>query len=488
MGANFLATVELFDSYIARHKNKITRRAKEDSQKDRLRRRIKQIIEVYELRAFISTISTDADKFAAHCIIMPKVVIVHPDLGVGGAERLIVDAGVALQDKGHQVIYYTCHHDKRRCFEETADGTLRVVVIGAWIPRAIWNRFHALLAYLKIVIVALYLVMFSSHDLVICDQVSSCIPIFKWLDFRNKSQVIFYCHFPDQLLTDRKTLSKRVYRYFIDWFEERSTCMADIILVNSKFTSRTVSKTFKTITQRHLTVLYPCVNLQRLTYQEADSSTCSSLVMKCWNLSRDHFIFLSLNRFERKKNLALAIEAFYEMLSGLKEVESSERPPLKTHLIVAGGYDERIKDCVDYYEHLERMVREQELEPYVTLIRSPSDKEKLVLLSACDTVVYTPENEHFGIVPLESMALSRPVIATASGGPLETVDDGSTGFLCDGEKFSFANAMYELATEPEKSKRMGENGKRRVKKLYSYETFRDKLNDICFPQQLVSLD
>lgn len=32
-----------------------------------------------------------------------KIAFLHPDLGIGGAERLIVDAAVALQQKGHDV-------------------------------------------------------------------------------------------------------------------------------------------------------------------------------------------------------------------------------------------------------------------------------------------------------------------------------------------------------------------------------------------------
>jgi alpha-1,3/alpha-1,6-mannosyltransferase len=34
---------------------------------------------------------------------MARVVFLHPDLGIGGAERLVVDAALALQTKGHQV-------------------------------------------------------------------------------------------------------------------------------------------------------------------------------------------------------------------------------------------------------------------------------------------------------------------------------------------------------------------------------------------------
>ena len=65
----------------------------------------------------------------------------------------------------------------------------------------------------------------------------------------------------------------------------------------------------------------------------------------------------------------------------------------------------------------------------VTFVRSFSDAQKRYLLESCTAVVYTPSNEHFGIVPIEAMAACRPVVAVSSGGPLESVVDGETGFL-----------------------------------------------------------
>ena len=44
------------------------------------------------------------------------------DLALGGAERLVVDAALGLQQLGHSVDIYTSHHDSRHCFEETRDG------------------------------------------------------------------------------------------------------------------------------------------------------------------------------------------------------------------------------------------------------------------------------------------------------------------------------------------------------------------------------
>ncbi len=43
--------------------------------------------------------------------------------------------------------------------------------------------------------------------------------------------------------------------------------------------------------------------------------------------------------------------------------------------------------------------------------------------------LYASVNEDFGMVPVEAMAYGTPVVAYASGGVLETVIDGKTGYL-----------------------------------------------------------
>ena len=50
------------------------------------------------------------------------IVFFHPDLGIGGAERLVVDAAVGLQERGHRVVIFTSHCDPKHCFEEARDG------------------------------------------------------------------------------------------------------------------------------------------------------------------------------------------------------------------------------------------------------------------------------------------------------------------------------------------------------------------------------
>lgn len=47
-----------------------------------------------------------------------KIIFLHPDLGLGGAERLIGDAALALRSRGHDVKIVTNQFSKNHCFKD----------------------------------------------------------------------------------------------------------------------------------------------------------------------------------------------------------------------------------------------------------------------------------------------------------------------------------------------------------------------------------
>ncbi|KAF5730738.1 alpha-1 3/1 6-mannosyltransferase ALG2 [Tripterygium wilfordii] len=387
-----------------------------------------------------------------------KIAIIHPDLGIGGAERLVVDAAVELASHGHSVHIFTAHYDKTRCFEETLSGIFPVTVYGAFLPRHIFYRLHALCAYLRCIFVALCLLfMWPSFDAILADQVSVVIPLLK---LKKSSKVVFYCHFPDLLLAKHTTLLRRFYRKPIDFIEELTTGMADMILVNSKFTASTFANTFKHLHARGVrpAVLYPAVNVDQ--FGESHSYKLN---------------FLSINRFERKKNIDLAVSAF-AALQNLGTDVPQRQNLADTTLTIAGGYDKRLKENVEYLEELKSLAEREGVSHRIKFITSCSTAERNALLSQCLCVLYTPKDEHFGIVPLEAMAAYKPVIACNSGGPVETVKDGVTGFLCEPTPLEFSLAMAKLLQDPETARKMGGFARQHVIESFSTKTFGVHLN------------
>lgn len=74
---------------------------------------------------------------------MPTVAFIHLDLGIGGAENLVVNAAKGIQDRGHSVKIFTSHHDPGRAFKETIDGTLsvcrRLVCFSTFSGESVWT-------------------------------------------------------------------------------------------------------------------------------------------------------------------------------------------------------------------------------------------------------------------------------------------------------------------------------------------------------------
>lgn len=78
------------------------------------------------------------------------------------------------------------------------------------------------------------------------------------------------------------------------------------------------------------------------------------------------------------------------------------------------------------------------------------------------------------------MAAHKPVIACNSGGPVETIKDGETGFLCDPTPQKFSLAMAKLIQDPAMAKRMGEEARRHVTESFSTKIFGQRLNQYIF--------
>ncbi|KAH9992476.1 hypothetical protein BJV77DRAFT_1067757 [Russula vinacea] len=248
-----------------------------------------------------------------------RIAFIHPDLGIGGAERLVVDAAVGLQKLGHTVEIYTSHHDPAHCFDETRDGTLVVHPIHPPFPRNIKGRLHILLAHLRQLHLIYHLLQTdaSTYDVYFVDQLSTCIPALRLLAQKRVGK-----------MKRRGSALKQAYRLPMDWLEEVTTRNADIILANSSFTSGVFKAYFPSIPQEPR-VVHPGINL--LTYEPVGNSGEPDIVM----VLSDRPTFLSLNRFEKKKNVALAIDAFAHFKQGLVKAGTASHCVIRDSSLVA---------------------------------------------------------------------------------------------------------------------------------------------------------
>jgi glycosyltransferase involved in cell wall biosynthesis len=86
----------------------------------------------------------------------------------------------------------------------------------------------------------------------------------------------------------------------------------------------------------------------------------------------------------------------------------------------------------------------------------------------CEVVIYpTIGEEPFGLVPVEGMACARPVVVSRSGGLVESVIDGETGYIIEKkDPEALADQIGRILRDPYFALRMGQRGREHAVKNF----------------------
>ena len=208
-------------------------------------------------------------------------------------------------------------------------------------------------------------------------------------------QNIYYCHTPPRFLYDRRHHFRRslprylrpFFALFVRWYKTRyeaALAQMDSVATNSQNVRRRILRYLG----RDAVVIYPPCDTQRFRH-----------------LGQDDF-FLSAARLDPLKRVDRVVSAF-------------SRVPEKRLVVVSGGPEEgRIRQMASELSN-------------VTFLGPVSESRLVSLMGTCIAVLYIPEEEDFGMVPVEAMAAGKPVIGVREGGVSESVIHGHTGVLLD---------------------------------------------------------
>ncbi|MDD2711771.1 MAG: glycosyltransferase [Simplicispira sp.] len=151
------------------------------------------------------------------------------------------------------------------------------------------------------------------------------------------------------------------------------------------------------------------------------------------------------SRLESLKRQDLLIEAARHL-----------RCPVKILLGGTGGQHARYAQLIERHG----------LQDRVRLMGSFTEAERVQLYAHALGVVFVPHDEDLGYITLEAMYAAKPVITcTDSGGPLEFVLPGQTGWVTEPTPQALAEAIEELWANKARSATMGQAGRARVQGL-----------------------
>lgn len=217
---------------------------------------------------------------------------------------------------------------------------------------------------------------------------------------------------------------------------------ADYVLVNSRFTAEQSRKIYGISGNQ---VIYPGVDLTEFPSYPAE---------------KEDYV-LCVSRLTRFKRIDLVLSA----ISLLKQKGIDKK------LVIVGDGEEK--------EHLLVQTQRLGLKDSVTFTGKLSRDLLISYYARAQCVVFPSVDEPFGIVPIEAQAAWTPVIAARSGGPMESIIDGESGFLVKpGSVEEITDKILYLSKNKEAAKSMGISARKNVSAVFSWEKASEQLLEV----------
>lgn len=254
------------------------------------------------------------------------------------------------------------------------------------------------------------------------------------------------------------------HRYLIPLLRRIFT-ETDLICANSEFTKKLIMSYGVSPDKVH--VVYPGVNPDRYLDCQDDSAK-QRLGLK------GSLVILTVARLVRRKGIKYLIEAMPRVLRSLPD----------TVLLIVGDGPEKSR--------LEEEARILGLASSVRFLGKVPEQRLIAVYQASDVFVLPAivdsemNTEGLGVVLLEAMSMRKPVIASNVGGIPEAVVNNETGLLVKPQDPNdLAEAVIRLLGDRELSKRMGDNGRQRVKEVFDWDIVASSFSEILVSHKLV---
>lgn len=209
----------------------------------------------------------------------------------------------------------------------------------------------------------------------------------------------------------------------------------------------------------HLTRQIPFSNKKNIVYNGIDTdewipNPLLNKIKKELSLSQDTILVGQVGELIPWKNQTLLLD--------VAKILIVKNP--KVFFIVIGV--DTFNAFPDYNSELRKRIENEKLGGCITFLGYKENIKEC--LSEIDILIHLAEEEPFGRVLIEAMALKKPVVALNSGGPAEIVEDNESGFLVEKrDPTVIAQKLNRLSKDPNLRRKFGQNGRRIVKERFS---------------------
>jgi starch synthase len=252
------------------------------------------------------------------------------------------------------------------------------------------------------------------------------------------------------------------------WVERTAIESADAVVAVSAGMRRDVLAAYPGVDPERVRVVHNGIDTEQYTPDPATD------VLERLGVATDRPTAIFVGRITRQKGLPYLLRAARQLPSGAQLVLLAGAPDTKEIAAEVEALVAELRDSHDGIVWIPEMLPKHEviqLLTHATVFLCPS--------------VYEP----MGIVNLEAMACETAVVATATGGIPEVVDDGVTGLLVpieqvqdgtgtpvDPDRFvaDLAAAINALLADPARAEQMGKAGRRRAIERFSWASIAER--------------
>jgi len=255
------------------------------------------------------------------------------------------------------------------------------------------------------------------------------------------------------------------------WMERTAILDADAIIAVSQGTKADIERAYPEVDPERIHVIYNGIDLAE--YQK----TSETKALAEFGVDPAVPYVLFVGRITRQKGVTHLVDAIRHL-------------PKDVQAVLCAGAPDTPEIAAELRQKVESARRDH---PRIVWIEKMVTKQEAIqLYSNCRVFCCPSVYEPFGIINLEAMACRAPVVASATGGIKEVVVDDKTGYLVpfdqdpvtsfpiDPERFAqdLAAALSQLLQDPEKCRRFGDAGRRRVEEIFSWTSIARQTIDL----------
>lgn len=260
------------------------------------------------------------------------------------------------------------------------------------------------------------------------------------------------------------------------WAEREAYEHADRVIAVSHGMKRDILRAYSNLDPDKVSVVHNGITMEDFARPAEDNEGWK--VFERYGVDRSRPTLLFVGRITRQKGLPYLLKALHHVDKEVQVVLCAGAPDTPE---IAQQVKQEFTDL-------------KETRGNIVWIGDMLPKHELVALEhGCDAFICPSIYEPLGIVNLEAMACNLPVIASATGGIPEVVEDGKTGVLVPldqredgtGEPLRPDDFVHDMAeginavfADLDKAKRMGEAGYARARDHFGWEAIAERTIDV----------